>query len=106
MADPSTMISSVGHCCNTETPHLTETVYPPHKSFMDILSKTYYQPIADPLLKNGKTRLKQQNKKRTKHYNPLKHTTINMHSISQKYRWDPTLPSTMLKQNSGIFMGL
>ena len=72
MADSSTTISSVGHCCNTETPHVTETVYPPHKSFMDILSKTYYQPIADPLLKNGKTRSKQLNKKQTKHYNPLK----------------------------------
>ena len=88
MGDLLTMISSVEHCCNTGTLLLTEMAYPQHRSFMDISSKTLYQHTADLLLKNGNSKLKQQNSKHTTLHCPLKNTTTSMHPLFQTFKLD------------------
>ena len=101
-----TTISSVEHCCNTGTFFPTEMAYPQHRSFMDIQAKTLYQLTVDLLLKNGSSKLKQQNSKLTIPYSPLKHTRTNMHQLFQTFKSDLMLLFIIQVQNSGIYTAL
>ena len=88
MGDLLTTISSVEHCCNTGILLPIEMAYPQHRSFTDILSKTLYQHATDLLLKNGSSKLKQQNSKHTTLHCALKNTTTSMHPLFQTFKLD------------------
>ena len=64
----------------------------PHRSFMDILPRTSFLPIAALFHHNGNAKPSKLSSKPRTHRNPLQSTTMNMPNHLQKLELTPMLP--------------
>jgi len=87
---------------STETLLLEMTDYPQLKSYMGILPKIPFPPIATHFLKNGNAQQKKSRNRPRIHRSPPQPTTMHMHTTLQNLTLAPMLLSNIPAQNCGI----
>jgi len=93
--------NSVVPSFSTETLLLEMTDYPQLRSYMGILPKIPFLPIAAHFPKSGNAQQKKSRNRPRTHRSPPQSTTMHMHTTSQNLTLTPTLLSNIPTQNCG-----